>query len=222
MHGVSPSCLGLDLILKWHHNKIEWIWEWAGKDGELESFLLHYCWASNPSSAVSGCCGQTLWQLWLAFHPLLEPNSIFFWIFSSSIPVSSFIYFPMGYPSASLSSHWCWWLGGTERFPGTALTLIHHTAVQIQPALSTLCTSADMQHFFFSLEFLVSLSSRWLFPYYNTTQSFTRCDSAPVRSLCTAQEEADICSFRLRSDWPQHVSGAWGQHWKEHWQNHIL
>lgn len=91
------------------------------------------------------------------------------------------------------------------------LMLIHHTAVQTQPALSTLCTSVDMQHFFFFffLEFLVPLSSRWLFPYNNTTRSFSRRDSAPAGSLCTAQEEADICSCRLRSDWPQSVSGAW-------------
>lgn len=67
------------------------------KDGELESFLLKCCWASRPSPAGSMCRGWTSWKLWLAFHPILEPNSIFFWNLSSCIPVSSFIYFPMGY-----------------------------------------------------------------------------------------------------------------------------
>lgn len=57
---------------------------------------------------------------------------------------------------------------------------IRGAAVQMPPALSGLCASADMQYFYFSLWFLVSLSSKWLFPFNNITQNFTRRDSAPV------------------------------------------
>lgn len=68
------------------------------------------------------------------------------------------------------------------------------------PALASLCTSADRQHFCFSFWFLVSFSFKWLFAFNNTTQNFTRHDSATAGSLSAAQEEVGIRSCRLRSN----------------------
>lgn len=87
----------------------------------------------------------------------------------------------MGYPDATVGTRSCWWPGGTKRYPGTlgiSMPLIQRAAVQMP-----LCASADTHNFYFSLWFLVSLSSKLLFPFNNTTQNFTTRDSAPVGSL---------------------------------------
>lgn len=78
--------------------------------------------------------------------------------------------------------------------PGTS------TLLCMPPAPASLCTSADLQHFYFSFWFLVSFSFKWLSAFNNTTQNFTRRDSYPVCFLSAAQEEVGIRSCRLRTN----------------------
>lgn len=79
--------------------------------------------------------------------------------------------------------------------------------MQVPSALSSLCASADVQHFYFSLCFLVSLSPKQLLPFTSSAQSFTGHKSVPG-SLSVPCRRKQL--RQLRSNGLQHFSGAGG------------